>query len=245
MTDPKETVNRLCKLKYHNAHTIFWAGSVTTGKFTSRSDLDLVILFDKIPNAYREAFIFENWKIDTFIHDFETLCYFFEEIDGKSGIPSLPHMIATGKLITSPSSLSKKIIQLAHKIIDAGPPPWNKEQLDRARFFITDLLDDVATPQNRAEQIASASKLYELLAEFYFRAQNKWQASGKAILKYLKQHDYDFAENYRDAFDELFKYGHAQKLEVLVQQVLEPYGGLLWDGYRADAPKEWKLTGVS
>ena len=69
MTDPKTTIIRLCAHKYNNASAIFWAGSVTTGNYTSRSDLDLVVVFDKIPNAYREAFKYEDWKIDAFIHD--------------------------------------------------------------------------------------------------------------------------------------------------------------------------------
>jgi hypothetical protein len=80
---------------------------------------------------------------------------------------------------------------------------------------------------------------YELLAEFYFRAQNKWSASGKMILQFLKKQNYDLACLYRDAFDDVFKHGHTQQLNELACEILEPYGGLLWDGYHADAPKKW------
>jgi len=73
-----------------------------------------------------------------------------------------------------------------------------------------------------------------------YTTQNKWQANGKAIIQYLKKENYDLAETYRDAFDEVFKRNHTQQLEVLVKKILEPYGGLLWEGYRADAPSEWK-----
>lgn len=240
--DPKKALAHLCENKYSNANAVFWAGSVATGSgYTNRSDLDIVVVFEKIENAYREAFSYEGWKIDAFIHDIETLRYFFEEIDGKSGIPALPQMVLTGILITSPSPLSEEIKTLASKIIEAGPPIWSNEQLDRSRFFITDLLDDIVCPRNRATQIASAARLYELLAEFYFRAQNKWRASGKTILQYLKKHDYDFASQYRDAFEDVFKYGHTQKLNELILKILEPYGGLLWEGYRADAPKDWRI----
>jgi Nucleotidyltransferase domain len=242
MKDPKATVLCLYKQQYSNAIAIFWAGSVTTGNYTGRSDLDLVVIFEHVPNAYREAFVYEDWKVDTFIHDLETLRYFFEEIDGKSGMPALPQMILTGILITPPSTISEQIKCLAQKTMDAGPPPWSKEQLDRARFFITDLLDDILCPQNRAEQLASTAKLYDLLAEFYFRAQNKWQASGKTILHSLKKQDYYLFSMYRDAFDELFKHNHTQQLEKLVLKILAPHGGLLWEGYHAMAPKEWRRS---
>lgn len=240
MSEHKAIVARLCAEKYKDARVIYWAGSVTTGNYTSNSDLDLVIIFDDIPNAYREAFVYEGWKIDAFIHDFATLRYFFEEIDRKSGMSVLPQMVVSGVLITPSSPLSEDIKQLATKIIDKGPPPWSKEEIDRTRFFITDLLDDIVSARNRTEQVASTAKLYETLAEFYFRAQNKWQADGKAIIQYLKKENYDLAETYRDAFDEVFKRNHTQQLEVLVKKILEPYGGLLWEGYRADAPTEWK-----
>ena len=184
--------------------------------------------------------MYEGWRIDAFIHDLGTLRYFFEEIDGKSGMPALPQMILTGVLITPSSPLSEEIKHLARRVIDAGPPPWTTDQLDRARFFITDLLDDILCPQNRAEQVATTAKLYDLLAEFYFRAQNKWQASGKTILHYLKKQDYELFSMYRDAFDALFKHNHTQQLEALVLKILEPYGGLLWEGYHALAPKEWR-----
>jgi hypothetical protein len=38
--------------------------------------------------------------------------------------------------------------------------------------------------------VASTAKLYETLAQFYFRAKNKWQADGKAIIQYLKKENY-------------------------------------------------------
>lgn len=235
MIDPKKTVVQLCEHKYAHACAIFWAGSVAAGShYTNHSDLDIVVVLDQVQNAYREAFVYEGWKIDAFIHDMETLRYFFEEVDRKSGIPELPHMVLTGILITAPSPLSEQIKKLAAKIMDAGPPTWSQEQLDRSRFFITDLLDDILCPHHRAAQTAS-------VAEFYFRSQNKWCASGKNILPFLKKQDYDLASSYRDAFDDVFKHGRTQSLDKLVRKILEPYGGLLWEGYRADAPKEWRI----
>src|SRR5262249_10334005 len=155
-----------------------------------------------------------------------------------------PHMVLTGTLMTAPSPLSEEIKQLASEIMEAGPPTWHQEQLDRSRFVITDILDDILCSQNRAAQIASTARLYELLAEFYFRAQNKWAASGKTILQFLKKQNYELASLYRDAFDDVFKHGHTRLLNELTCKILEPYGGLLWDGYHADAPKEWRVRNV-
>jgi hypothetical protein len=45
---------------------------------------------------------------------------------------------------------------------------------------------------------------------------------------------------YRDGFDAVFKHGQIRTLELLVQQILSPFGGLIWEGYHADAPIEWR-----
>jgi len=240
MNDPKSTVLHLYEKKYQHAQVMIWAGSTSTGNYTSHSDLDVVIIFEQVPHAFREAFIFEDWRVDTFIHDLSTLKYFFEEIDGPSGMPVLPEMIDSGVLISPPNALSKKIKLLAAEFIEKGPPVWNQLTIDKSRFYITDLLDDIVSPRNRVEQQASTAKLYDILAEFYFRSQNKWQASGKAILRTLKKYDYDLATDWRDAFDEVFKDGHTMQLERLVKRILTPFGGLLWNGFHLDAPHDWR-----
>jgi len=55
MLEPKATITRLLEQKYKGASVVFWAGSVTTIKYTGRSDFYLVVIFDQLPNAYREA----------------------------------------------------------------------------------------------------------------------------------------------------------------------------------------------
>lgn len=240
--NPRTVIEKLCKERYSDAKAVFWAGSVSQGTYTGLSDLDIVVVFEALPNAYREAFAYEGWKVDAFIHDMDTLRYFFEKVDKTSGILALPKMVLDGTIITPVSAFSEEIKNLARTTLEAGPPKWNQADIDKERFFITDKLDDILSPQNRAEQMASSAWLYEALAQFYFRAQGKWCASGKSILRYLKNHDYDLACAYRDAFEELFKRSHTHELETLVNKILEPYGGLLWEGYRSDAPKEYKAT---
>ena len=59
------------------------------------SDLDLVVVFQKLENAYRESSRFDNWPVEAFVHDSETLNYFFQ-MDRVSGVPSLPNMVNEG-----------------------------------------------------------------------------------------------------------------------------------------------------
>ena len=99
-SDPLQTIQRLIKERYKAAKAVFWAGSVSQNQGTDSSDLDLVIVFESLPHAYREAFIYDGWPIDSFVHDLNTLQYFFEDSRTGNGISGLNYMILNGQLIT-------------------------------------------------------------------------------------------------------------------------------------------------
>ena len=50
--------------RYAKAPVVFLAGSLVRGEGTSTSDLDLVIVFDRLPNAFRESFWHEKWPVE-------------------------------------------------------------------------------------------------------------------------------------------------------------------------------------
>jgi hypothetical protein len=179
-TDPRKVVEKLYRDRYPHAQALYWAGSVAKGEGISHSDLDVVVVVEHLPNAYRETFLIEGWPVDAFIHDLETLNYFFQESRNKSGIPGVL-------------------------------------------------------------QIASTAWLYEALSQFYFRAQGKWRASGKSITRYLENDNPNLAKQFHQAFVGVFGSSETSGLEALVMKILKPYGGLLWEGYKSEAPAECKL----
>ena len=240
--EPLPTIQKLIKERYVQAKAIFWAGSVSEGRGTNASDLDLVIVFEKVANAYREAFVYDGWPIDAFIHDLDTLRYFFEESRTGNGISGLCYMILNGREVTNPGVFSENVKTLAQEFLNAGPAIWDQEQINKERFLITDVLDDIKYPTGRDEQIASAAWLLEALGQFYFRSQNKWCASGKSIISYLHNDNPDLASEFTKSFESLFQTGSSVLLELLVKKTLEPYGGLFWNGFRSDAPKESRIT---
>lgn len=240
--DPLATIQKLIKERYPDAKAVFWAGSVSQGQGSRGSDLDLVIVFELLPYAYREAFIYDGWPIDAFINDCDTLRYFFEESRRGNGISGLCFMILNGREVTNPSAFSEKVKTLAQEAFNAGPVRWDETQIKKERFLLTDILDDIKYPASRDEQIGSAARLLEALAQFYFRSQNKWCASGKSIIRYLKSDNSALALEFIQAFEALFQTGDFQAVELLVKKILNPYGGLFWNGFRLDASTESRIT---
>ena len=79
--DPRATAAEVVAEKYPEARVAFLAGSVTRGEGTQTSDLDLVVIYNKLPQAYRESFVSGGWPIEAFVHDLP-LC---EEVLRPSG----------------------------------------------------------------------------------------------------------------------------------------------------------------
>lgn len=235
------SIKQLINERYHEAKAVFWGGSVSQKIGTKHSDLDLVIIFENRPHAYREAFFYDNWPIDAFIHDLQTLKYFCKEIEAVDGRPALINMILNGQEVLNQDNIGNKAKDIARSAFNEGPNVWNKEIIDKERFLITDIFQDIQFSKNIDEQRISAVHLFEPLLQFYFRAQNKWAASGKSLMRLLQQNNPELALELNNSFDVLFKTGQATELELVITRILQPYGGFLWNGFKSNAPIHWKL----
>ena len=219
---------------------IFLAGSIIRGEGTPFSDLDLVVVFDELPVAYRESFYFQSFPIEAFVHDPETLNYFLHEVDRPSGIPSLAQMILEGIEIPGPNDLSRSLKQLATSVMQLGPPELSEEDVRKLRYDITNLADDIRQARSKDELVAAGAELYEALANYYLRTNKLWSARGKSIPRILGQANADLCLHYTASFDEMFAHGRPEAVVTLVEEILTPGGGFLFEGHRLDAPAHYR-----
>ncbi len=238
---PQEVVKKLLKVKHPHSNCIILAGSVVRGEATAYSDLDLIVLYEKIDAAYRESFMFDEWRIETFVHDLSTLRYFCVNLDKKEGKPSLPQMVIEGIAIPSSTELANKAKSFAEELLKSGPAPLSDEELRLRRYFITDRIDDIRAPRSKGELIATGTQLYSAISDFYFRSRGLWSADGKTIPRKLKDQNPQFHDEFTEAFRALFENGDQSKVIKLAEEVLGPTGGFLFDGLKLEAPKDWRI----
>ena len=125
----------------------------------------------------------------------------------------------------------------ARELLDAGPPPWDEEELTLKRYRLTDWVDDMRHPRSPEELVATGAWLYQDAAEFYFRACGRWSAHSKTIPRRLRATDAGFAERFLRAFEALFAEKRPEPAVALVDELLEPFGGLLFDVFRKEAKR--------
>jgi predicted nucleotidyltransferase len=234
---PEEAARGVWGERYAGARVVFLAGSVVRGEATPASDLDLVVVYEELPNAYREAFVYGGWPVESFVNDLESLEGFFESARQR-GLPSMMNMVAEGVEVPEPSEFSARLKRRAAELLEAGPPPWDEEELTLRRYRLTDWVDDLKFPRSPEELVATGAWLYQDAAEFYFRARGLWSAHSKTIPRRLRLTDAAFAEKFLRAFDALFTEKRPGPAAALVEELLEPFGGLLFDGFRKVAPKD-------
>ena len=238
---PLEIAKNLYREKYSDADCFLLCGSTVRGDDTPYSDLDIVILYKSLKNAKRESFVYKRWPIEVFVHDLETLNYFFEKVDGPSNCPSLPQMVREGILISKESKFSENVKKLANTFLDEGPQKTDSVGINKLRYAITDLVDDIRNPRNSNELMATGGKLLEVLSEFLFKVNGSWSGKGKWCSRELKNINQQLEKDFFRAFDLLFSAKDPSATISLCEKVLLPHGGFLFNGFCLDAPSSWKL----
>ena len=233
-----KVTNEILLTKYPTAEVAFLAGSIVRGEGTAFSDLDIVVIYDDLPNAFRESFYFRAFPVETFVHTSETLNYFFET-DAKSGVPSLAVMVAEGIEVPAKNDLSEKLKHLANDCLN-NPPKISEEEIRNFRCWITDLIDDIREPRSKEELTASGTTLYGATADFYLRTNGVWSAKSKSIPRSLQKLNPGFCREFCESFEELFAAGKSEKVIKLCEVTLEKHGGFLFDGMRLDALADFK-----
>src|SRR3989338_7620278 len=156
MDELRSLISRLHMEKYPDADVIFLAGSVVRGEGTKTSDLDIVIVHEALPNAYRDSYYYGGWPIEAFVHDPQTLEYFFQKVDAPSGVPSLAAMVSEGIELPLVTALSQRLKDIANGFLQAGPARWSAKEIDSSRYIISDLIEDLREPRSQSEMYAIA-----------------------------------------------------------------------------------------
>lgn len=226
---PIDAAQKFINKRFLNCEGALLAGSVVRNEATETSDLDIVVFQKDIISSYRQSLIEFGWNIEVFVHNLISYKAFFQN-DYERARPSLPRMVSEG-IILKDSGIIAVIKNEADELLVKGPKKWSSETIKTKRYFITDALDDFIGCNNRAEEIFIANTLAELVSEFVLRTNQRWVGSSKWIVRSLRDYDSEFASIFVGAFDEYYKTGNKKRIVQIVDEILEPFGGRLFEGF--------------
>ncbi|KMK78335.1 hypothetical protein AB990_01530 [Alkalihalobacillus pseudalcaliphilus] len=223
---------KIVEKRYPYCELALLAGSVVRHESTETSDLDLVIIMDKerLQEAYRESFFLLDWPVEAFVHTEVSLAKFFT-LDVERGRPSLPQMVQEGLLIKGSQQLSSRLKKEAKQLLIKGPKRWPTEEINRRRYFITDLLDDLKGSTIRAEQIFIVNELIQQITEFILGTNQKWQGNSKWTIRLLEKHDKNKATQLLQAMESFYQEKEKHPIIQFTINTLKPYGGPYFEGF--------------
>ncbi|MBM7097488.1 nucleotidyltransferase domain-containing protein [Bacillus sp. H-16] len=227
--DPFKTAQSFIKENYPECEGALLAGSTVRGQTTSTSDLDIVVFSGKVAYAFRKSLTYNGWPVEVFVYNLNSYRDFFKS-DADRGRPCLQRMFKEGKVLAD-SGLITGIKKEAEESLNAGPAEWDEPMLRMKQYFLTDLLDDFTGSDDRGEGIFIAGSLGEAVHEFLLRTNGQWIGASKWIVRSLNEYDESMAKRFINAFDTYYRTGEKGEVISLVEDVLEPFGGRLFEGY--------------
>jgi len=231
---------RVLEVRYPQAAAGFAAGSFVRGGATAASDLDLVVLFAELPNAWRESFVFEGVPVDGFVHDPETLRAFMQ-LDVDAGKPAMLTMLTEARLVGPDTSAAKALQAEAAAIYAKGPPHFDEQEMGRWRYLISSRVEDLEDPRPWPEVVATGAWLHAVLADFILRANGRWAGTGKWVPRALAAFDPAVEAALGDAFEAFFVKRDVAPVIAFAEETLAPFGGRLFDGFALKAKPEERV----
>jgi len=223
--DPRRDARDLVAELFPQARSALLTGSVITAHRTAGSDLDIVVLLpDGDPLApHRDSRHFRGWPVELFVHDERTLAHYLAK-DLPARRPIMHRMVATGvPLVGDPGPWQSRCAA----ILAAGPAPLTGAERERARYCLTDGLDDLTHATDPGERTVIAASAWTSVAEQALALSDHWTGTGKWLLREFRDLDHDLAGRW------LAAHGDAAAIGSLIRDLLDRHGGPLFDGYRA------------
>lgn len=231
---PLDAAKRVIAEHFPSATSAFLAGSVLTSRRTSTSDLDIVVVVAEPQAPYRETIRAHGWIVELFVHTRASLHHYWDR-DALGWQCMLAGMLADGRVLHTTGREAADIRTEAQQRIDSGPPPVPAEELDRRRYLLTDLRDDLRGSTDETETAFIASKLFADAGELALLHGRHWIGDGKWLPRQLKDLPGDLAVALADGLRAVVLDGSVRPLDDAVTAVLLRAGGPITEGYRAQA----------
>ncbi|MEV4839379.1 cupin domain-containing protein [Nonomuraea sp. NPDC049486] len=226
--DPVSEARALVDELFPEALYALLGGSVAAGRRTPTSDLDILVVVDGLAAPYRESLRRHDWPVELLVHS-QTSFGAWLERDFGNRQPVLARLCAEGIVLADRSG--GRLEALREELrgrLERGPGAPHDAALGRARYVLSDLLDDLAGVTDPGERAFIEWNVVEEAARLALSLGGRWQGGGKWLLRELRAHDPELAQALLKARET------PGELAAVAGGVLERAGGRLWEGYRAD-----------
>ncbi|GAA3772866.1 nucleotidyltransferase domain-containing protein [Streptomyces phyllanthi] len=228
--EPVEQAARLVATRYPDALAAVLGGSTARGRTTPTSDLDIAVLLPEGSVTRRETVRHGARTAEVFLHTPTTVEEFFAS-DTRSRRGTMLFIYAESLPVHDPDGRAAALVARARELLSAGPAPPAPQDLEGARYGLTDLLEDLVDTTDRHEQLAVADRVLRDAADLLTAHRNAWTGGGKWLPRRLLAADPILGRALLDGHLAVAEHADPVPLATAAQTVLTLVGGPLRDGY--------------
>ncbi|MFD3458685.1 hypothetical protein ACFWVM_03170 [Nocardia fluminea] len=236
--DGIDAARQLVERDFPQARTAWLGGSVALGIATATSDLDITVLLMGSPAPYRSSMHYGSWPVELFVQTEASLEHFRAK-EHAARKPGTLRLIAQSHVLHDADGSGARLRGSYAKRLALGPDPLTDQELQAARYRITDLLDDLIGSKDPAERLMIATTLWQATADLVLTGNRCWTGSGKWLHRELDTFDRSTGTAYAQVLASAVQSVASDVIEPMVDavtEVLDGFGGRLFDGYRAGGP---------
>lgn len=224
--------------RYAEPRAAWLGGSVVRGDATDRSDLDITVLVDSSPAPMRDSFVAQGIPVELFVHNESSLREFCDN-DIARRQPSMLRLVAETVVLLDRDGSGRRLRSAYLKELAEGPAPMSRNEIDRLRYGLTDLLADYdgldGSPTLTWEYFPT--HLFDRSMQLLLAHENAWGGSGKGLIEAVTAwaHTVPEESDWRQLparWQQALVARDRDGIRRLVNEVLQRCGGPLWDGYR-------------
>ncbi|MFI6091181.1 nucleotidyltransferase domain-containing protein [Streptomyces sp. NPDC051218] len=227
--EPTRAAAELVQARHPDALAAFLGGSAVTARRTPYSDLDVVVVLAGEREPSRSSLRFGAWPAEVYVHSEASWWWFVRREIPRRSSPLLS-MCADGVVIVDRDGTGARLRHSARELMAAGPPEVSAAELEDRRYALTDLLDDLAGCAHVGERLFIATEIARRLGEFVLLRTGAWLGGGKWLARRADEVRPGFSTEL-EAVTRRALEGKTSGLVALVDEVLAPSGGRLWEGY--------------
>ncbi len=236
--DGVEVARQLVLQDFPQARAAWLGGSVALGMHTATSDLDITVLMPGPPAPYRLSMHCGRWPVELFVQTEQSLEHFrCEERDKRK--PSTLRLVGHSHVLLDADGSGRRLQQSYANQLAWGPDPLTDQEIRSARYGITDLLDDLIGSSDAAERLLVAATLWKATADLLLTGNRCWTGSGKWLHRELDTFDQRAGTAYAARLSSAVRSVACDALEPMIEvvtEVLDHFGGRLFDGYKVGGP---------
>ncbi|WP_039798886.1 nucleotidyltransferase domain-containing protein [Nocardia araoensis] len=236
--DGLEIARELVCERFPQARAAWLGGSTALGIATATSDLDITVLLSGPPAPYRESLLYHRWPVELFVQTDTSMEHFIAK-EREARRPATLRLIGQSHILLDNDGSGKHLRERCAAQLAAGPQPLTAEEMQAARYGITDLFDDLTSSPDENERLLIAVNLWRATADLLLTGHGHWTGSGKWLHRELCSLDRETGTDYAQTLADGVRavaLGAIEPMADIVTQALSTFGGRLFDGFRAEGP---------